>query len=243
MPRSSNPSHADIRIRAVRGWPGEHGEESPHLVLTASEKAELGRVGQIIDFQSAGSEIFSQGDEADFIYLHTDGVVRVYHTLSSGERQILAFHWPGDIFGLAEHGKYVNSAETITSSRVYRFPVRKLERFLLKNPKIQDAFLVKAVYDLRNMQRQLVVMGRFNTLRRVAVFLVDCSAHQHYFDHSKQILTLPMSRYDIADYLGTSAETVTRALARLEGDGIIHRVTSRKLKLKLSQLKSFIDID
>jgi CRP-like cAMP-binding protein len=52
-----------------------------------------------------------------------------------------------------------------------------------------------------------------------------------------------MSRYDIADYLGTSAETVTRALARLEGDGIIHRVTSRKLKLKLSQLKSFIDID
>ena len=94
---------------------------------------------------------------------NADGVVRVYHTLRNGERQILAFHWPGDLFGLAEHGKYVNSADTIAPSRVYRFPVSKLERFLLKNSNIQDAFLVKAVHDLRNTQRQLIVMGRFNT--------------------------------------------------------------------------------
>ena len=170
-------------------------------------------------------------------------MVRIYHTLRSGERQILTFHWPGDLFGLADHGKYVNSRENIASSRVYRFQIRKLERFLLKNPNIQDAFLVKAVHDLRNAQRQLIVMGRFNISRRLAVFLVDCSAHEHYFDQSKQILTLPMSRYDIADYLGTSAETVTRALTRLEGEGMLHRVTARDLKLELDQLKTFIDFD
>jgi CRP/FNR family transcriptional regulator len=81
-------------------------------------------------------------------------------------------------------------------------------------------------------------MGQFNIPQRLAVFLVD-----HYFDRSKQILTLPMSRYDIADCLGTSAETVTRALARLEGEGMLHRVTPRNLKLKLDQLKAFIDFD
>ena len=159
MPRSSNPSHAEIRIRATRGWPREHGEEAPYLALTASDKAELVRVAQIVDFRTAGSEAFSQGDEAAFVYLLTDGVVRIYHTLRNGDRQILVFHWPGDLLGLADHGKYVNSAETIASSRVYRFPVKKLERFLLKKPHIQDAFLVKAVYDLRNAQRQLIVMG------------------------------------------------------------------------------------
>jgi CRP-like cAMP-binding protein len=226
MPRSTNPSHADIRIRAARGWPREHGEEAPDLALTASDKAELGRVAQIIDFR------------ASFVYLLADGVVRIYHTLRNGERQILAFHWPGDLFGLAEHGKYVNSAEIIASS-----PVRKLERFLLKNPNVQDAFLVKAVHDLRNTQRQVIVMGRFSIPRRLAVFLVDCSAHERYFDQSNQILTVPMSRYDIADYLGTSAETVTRALARLESQGMIHRVTPRDLKLELVQLKTFIDFD
>src|SRR5579864_8692001 len=243
MPRSSNSSAADIRIRATRGFPREHGEEAPDLALTASEKAELRRVAQIIDFRTVGSEIFSQGYDAAFTYLLADGLVRIYHTLHNGERQILAFHWPGDLFGLADHGKYVNSGETIASSRVYRFQVRKLERFLLKNPNIQDAFLVKAVYDLRNAQRQLIVMGQFNIPRRLAVFLVDCSSHEHYFDQSKQILTLPMSRYDIADYLGTSAETVTRALARLEGEGMLHRITARDLKLKLDQLKAFIDFD
>jgi CRP-like cAMP-binding protein len=243
MPRSSNPSPADIRIRATRGWPREHGEEAPDLALTASEKAELGRVAQIIDFRTVGSEIFSQGDDAAFIYLLADGVVRIYHTLRNGERQILAFHWPGDLFGLADRGKYINSGEIIAASKVYRFQVSKLERFLLNNPNIQDAFLVKAVYDLRNTQRQLVVMGRFNTPRRLAVFLVDCSAHALYFDQTTQTLTLPMSRYDIADYIGTSAETVTRALARLEGEGMLHRVTARVLKLDLDQLKAFIDFD
>jgi CRP-like cAMP-binding protein len=243
MPRSNNPSPADIRIRATRGYPREHGEEAPYLALTARDKAELGRAAQIIDFRTAGSEAFSQGDDAAFIYLLAYGVVRIYHTLRNGERQILVFHWPGDLLGLADHGKYVNSAETIASSTVYRFPVRKLERFLLKNPNIQDAFLVKAVHDLRNAQRQLIVMGQFNVPRRLAVFLVDCSAHEHYFDQSKQILTLPMSRYDIADYLGTSAETVTRALARLEGEGVLHRITARDLKLELDQLKAFIDFD
>ena len=200
-------------------------------------------MAQIIDFRTVGSGIFSQDDPAAFTYLNADGVIRVYHTLHNGERQILAFHWPGDVFGLAEHGKYVNSAEIIASSRVYRFPIRKLEHFLLKNPNIQDAFLVKAVHDLRNTQRQLIVMGRFDTPRRVAVFLLDCSAHDTYFDQSKQILTLPMSRYDIADYLGTSAETVTRAVARLEAGGLLHRVTPRNLELKLEQLKAFVDFD
>ena len=166
MPRSSNPSHADLRVRATRGWSREYGEEAPYLALTAADKAELGRVAQIMDFRTAGSEAFSQGDDAAFIYLLADGVVRIYHTLDNGERQILAFHWPGDLFGLADRGKYVNSAETIASSRVYRFPVRKLERFLLKNPKIQAAFLVKAVHDLRAAQRQIIVMGRFNVPRR-----------------------------------------------------------------------------
>lgn len=243
MPRANKPSHAGIRIRAVRGWPREHNEEGSYLSFTASEKAELGKMAQTIDFGTAGSEIFSQGDDAAFIYLLADGMVRSYRTLRNGDRQILAFRLPGDLFGLAEHGKYVSSEETIVSSRVYRFAIRKLERFLLKNPNIQERFFVKAIHELRSARRQLVIMGRFDISQRLAVFLLDCSAHENYFDQSEHTLTLPMSRYDIADFLGTSAETVTRALARLEGVGALHRITARVLKLNLDQLKTFIDFD
>ncbi|WP_020175582.1 Crp/Fnr family transcriptional regulator [Methyloferula stellata] len=235
--------HADLRIRAVRSWPREHGKEAPHLTLSAADKVELGRLAQIIEYKTVGSLIFSQGDEATYLYLLAEGVVRTHHVLNNGERQVLAFLWPGDLFGLAENGRYLSCAEAITPSKVYRFPIRRLEHFLLKNPSIQDSFFVKAVYDLRNTQRQLIVMGRFDIPRRLAAFLLDCSAHEHYFDHRTKILTLPMNRDDIADYLGTSAETVTRALNRLESEGMVQRITARKIELKPAILKAFIDLN
>ncbi len=243
MPASSDPPHRVIRIRGTRGWPADHGSEPLFVPLTTPERNELARLAQVIDFHTSASAIFNQGDEAAFIYLLVDGVVRTFHASPDGERQIVAFHWPGDLFGLAEHGRHVTSAETITSSQIYRFPCQKLERFLLKNPKIEDGFLIKAIHDLRSAQRQLIIMGRLAIFRRLAVFLLDCSAHEHYFDKAKRLLTLPMSRYDIADYLGTSAETVTRALSRLTADGAVRRVSVRTLKLDLEKLKALAQFD
>jgi CRP-like cAMP-binding protein len=243
MRRMTTRGHADLQIRAVRSWPREHSKQAAHLTLSAADKIELGRLAQIVEYKTAGSLIFSQGSEAAYLYLLVSGVVRTYHVLNNGERQVLAFHWPGDLFGLAENGKYLDSSETIASSKVYRFPVGELEQFLLMNPNIQEIFLVKAVHDLRNTQRQLIVMGRFDIPRRLAAFLLDCSAHEHYFDHRTNILTLPMNRYDIADYLGTSAETVTRALSRLESEGMVRRVTARKIELMPGTLKAFVNFD
>lgn len=240
MRRVSSQGQPEIRIRAIRGWPPKHGDEAPHLELSASQKADLARLAEVIEYKTAGSKIFSQGDEAAFTYLLVDGLTRICHTLHNGDRQILAFHWPGDVFGLAEHGKYLNSAETITGATVNRFPVRKLEAFLLQNPLIQEGFLVKAMHDLRRSQRQLLVMGRYDIPHRLAAFMLDCSAHDRYFDRTSNVLTLPMSRYDIADYLGTSAETVTRALGRLEREGVLRRLTARTLELKLADLAATV---
>jgi CRP-like cAMP-binding protein len=242
MNQATRRSHGDIRIRAVPSWQPDLGEEGPHLPLSGAEKAELGRLAEIIEFKTAGSQILSHGQKANFLYLLVDGIVEADRTLHNGERQILAFYWPGDLFGMAEDGVYVNSAQALTPCTVYRFPIQKLEQFLLQNPKIQHGFLIKVVHDLRNAQRQLVVMGRFDVPRRLAAFLLACSAHEHYFNADQQVLTLPMTRYDIADYLGTSAESATRAFSRLEAKGLLHRLTSRTLELKRSELQAFVDL-
>lgn len=239
----SDQKQGGIRIRAVRGWPRAHGDEGPHLDLSASQRFELARLAEVIEYKTVGSKIFSQGDEAAFTYLLVDGLARVCHTLHNGDRQILAFHWPGDMFGLAERGKYINSAETITTATINRFPVMKLEEFLMDNPSIQAGFLVKAMHDLRRSQRQILIMGRYDILHRLAAFLLDCSAHEYYFDTITQILTLPMSRYDIADYLGTSAETITRAFGRLELKGALRRRTARALELMLPELRAIVELD
>jgi CRP-like cAMP-binding protein len=243
MNQAARRGHPDIRIRAVKAWTPEHGRESTHLTLSASDKAELSRLAEIIEYKTVGSQILFQGQKASFLYLLADGVVGSNHILNCGDRQIVSFYWPGDLFGLAEKGVYVNSAEALTPCVVYRFPIGKLEQFLLDNPKVQHSFVIKAVHDLRSAQRQLVAMGRFDIARRLAIFLLDCSGHEHYFDLAAQALTVPMTRYHIADYLGTSAESVTRAFGLLESKGLLHRLTARTLELKLAELRTFVDAE
>ncbi len=233
----------DIRIRAARPWSSEHGREAPHLPLTAADKTELARIAEVIEYRTARSQITVQGQPAGFLYLLADGIVRADCTVNDGERQVLAFYWPGDLFGVAEQGAYVYSAEAVTPCTVYRFPVSRLEPFLLENPRIQHSFLIKAVHDLRSAQRRIITLGRFGIAQGLAIFLLDCSGHDHYFDRASQVLTLPMTRYDIADYLGTSSEAATRAFGALEHRGLIRRLTPRTIELNLAQLKTFADFN
>ena len=232
----------EIRIRAVPPWQPDHGEEAPFLPLSVDDRAEFRRFGQAISFKTAGTQIFAGGEKASYLYVLTDGVAQSYRTLPSGERQIVAFYWPGDMFGIAEEGAYVNSADALSPCTVYRFPTSMMTDFLIAHPAIQNKFLVKAIHDLRNAQRQLIMMGRLDVLKRLAAFILDCSGHDAYFNASRNTLSLPMTRYDIADYIGTSSEVVTRGLGRLERMGLIHRLSRRTLELKTEELKAFVNL-
>lgn len=237
----------DIQIRGVRPWRAEtgagRGGEAGHLTLSPSERQELGRLAERIEFRTAGSQILAEGQPADYVYLLTDGIVRTSRGNHGGDRQILAFYWPGDLFGIAEAGIYVNTAEALTPCTVYRFPAGPLERLLLANPGIQHEFFLKAVHDLRSSQRHVVVLGRLSVARRLAAFLLDCAGHERYFDAAGAVLTLLMTRYDIADYLGTSAESITRAFAEIERKGLVHRLAPRSLQLNMAALRGFADLD
>lgn len=240
-----NEDRDRIRLRAVSGWASASARDDGgrYFPLSAADRAELGRIAQIVEYRTPGSQIFRQGHEAAFLYILADGLVRVHAGLGNGDRQIVAFHWPGDLFGLAEGGLYINSAEALTPCVLHRFPTRRLERFLLENPRIQHGFLVKAIHDLRAAQRQLVVMGRLIVAQRLAAFLLDCAEHPDFFDPAVRVLTLPVTRYDIADYLGTSAESVTRAFGQLEGKGLARRLTSRTIELQPDGLRRFAVLD
>lgn len=238
-----NEDRDRIRLRAASGWASASDDGARYFPLSAADRAELGRIAQIVEYRTPGSQIFRQGHEAAFLYILADGLVRVHTGLGNGDRQIVAFHWPGDLFGLAEGGLYINSAETLTPCVLHRFPVQRLERFLLDNPRIQHGFLVKAIHDLRAAQRQLVVMGRLTVTQRLAAFLLDCAEHPNFFDPAARLLTLPVTRYDIADYLGTSAESITRSFGQLEGKGMARRLSARTIELHPDSLRRFAVLD
>ena len=229
-PRDSvGPLGPHIRARPFL----EARDRSPKLynILTPEEQAQLRRIASVLEIRAAGVAVYAEGEKAHFLYVLDKGLVRISRHIESGQRQILAFMFPGDLFGLAEDGRYVNSAETIAAATVYRLPFRELRRLMTRDPQLPLHLLIKAVHDLRAAQRQLIVLGQFDVRLRLASFLTELCQHLDFYDAARHVLKIPMNRFDVADYLGTSPESIARAFGKLERDRIVRRSAPRTIEL------------
>ncbi len=228
--RHSMETRPELRARAFCANIDDRSQI--HNLLTPAEQAELAQIATVLEFGAAGTTIYSEEEDAHFLYAISKGLVRLTRHEENGDRQVLAFMWPGDLFGLAERGRYVNSAETVTAATVYRFPLQRLRRLLLREPQLQLHVLLKAAHALRAAQRQIIVLGQQDTYRRLASFLLEFSRHHEFFDEESRVLHLPMTRFDMADYLGMSPETMARAFARLERSALIRRIAPRSVQIQ-----------
>jgi CRP/FNR family transcriptional regulator, nitrogen fixation regulation protein len=164
-----------------------------------------------------GSEIFGEAELAEYVYQVADGAVRSYKLLSDGRRQIGAFHLAGDIFGLENGGVHRFTAEAIVDTTV-----RLVKRVSLAQVAEQD---VTVAHDLLNMtaislqhaEDHMLLLGRKTSLERVAAFLLEMDRRLT----AAGVMALPMCRRDIADYLGLTLETVSRALSVLHDKGML----------------------
>ena len=208
-------------------------ERGPKLdnLLSSAEQAKLATIATLLEYQTGGVAIYSEGEDAHFLYLIDSGIVRISRHMPNGDRPVLGFMWPGDPFGIAEDGHYVTSADSLTASAIFRFPLERLRHLLLSEPLLQLHMLTKVIHELRNAQRQIIVLGQLNNVKRLGSFLLDCRQHLELFESQTRRLTLPMSRFDIADYLGTSPESVARAFATLERGDLLRRTSPRSVEL------------
>ena len=178
-----------------------------------------------------GATLYSEGEEARFVYLIDEGIVRVSRSAESGQRQILAFRVAGDVFGFPDCGRYVNTADTATPARVYRISWTRLQQMMLDDPQLQFHLFAKMMREFRQAQSRIVMLGQQNTCQRLATFLLDLMEVSEVFDAKNSILKLPINRFDLADFLGTAPESAARAFAKLEARGLIRRATSRAIKI------------
>jgi CRP/FNR family nitrogen fixation transcriptional regulator len=188
-----------------------------------------------------GGEIFGEGEFADYLYQVSTGAVRSYKLLSDGRRQINAFHLPGDIFGVESGEVYRFTAEAIVETTV-RF-TRSHSLFETGADGVVPAVnnvLKLVTRNLQHAESHMLLLGRKTALEKVAAFLVEMDGRLT----AAGVMILPMSRRDIADYLGLTLETVSRALSVLKGEGVLDFVgpTQRQIVLlnrpKLAQLDS-----
>ncbi len=234
MPRTSKSS-ARARLPEIRARLFDRQRDPPSRIenlLTQKQQAAFRNIATVLDYQRSGITIFSEGEDAHFVYSVVAGIVRITRHSDGGRRQVLAFMLPGDIFGLPDSGIYVNSAEVACPSTLCRVPWIQLRELMMREPAMQLNMLIKVAHDLREAQRRIMILGQQNTYQRLASFLLDFIQHRAFFDEERARLTLPLTRFDIADYLGTAPETVARGFLRLERDGLVHRVASRVIEVR-----------
>jgi CRP/FNR family nitrogen fixation transcriptional regulator len=164
-----------------------------------------------------GTEIYGEAEPADYIYQIVDGAVRSYKLLSDGRRQIGAFHLVGDIFGLENGTVHRFTTEAIVDTTVRLMKRCSLEHVAESDPLVALDLLNMTTSNLRHAEDHMLLLGRKTSLERVAAFLMEMDRRQT----AAGVLALPMCRRDIADYLGLTLETVSRALSHLHGQRIL----------------------
>jgi CRP/FNR family transcriptional regulator, anaerobic regulatory protein len=186
--------------------------------------------GQPMETLPAGAALFWEGDEAGHIFDLLEGVVRVCRIMSDGRRAIMGFVHPGDVLGVSFQDRYLFMAEAVTEIKVRRFGRGRFFAMINESPALRPQLFAILCDEMSAAQDQMLLLGRKTAEERVVSFLLEI--------HRKRArgaeIELPMSRQDMADYLGLTIETVSRMMTSLTRRGLIaagarHTVTLRKL--------------
>ncbi|CAO4141251.1 Nitrogen fixation transcriptional regulator fixK2, Crp/Fnr family [Methylorubrum thiocyanatum] len=182
-------------------------------------------------------EVYGESEDAEFVYKVLEGAVRTYKVLSDGRRQITGFHLPGDLFGFEQGETHRHTAEALTDTKVLIFKRRGIERAATRSAEVACQLWGMAASSLRYAQDHMLLLGRRSAVERVATFLMDVGQRLG----GTGTFALPMTRRDIADYLGLTIETVSRTLSQLEEDGALQRTGGRQVSLRRARLRRIIE--
>lgn len=174
------------------------------------------------------AEIFGQGERADYVCRVVSGAVRTIRFSNDGRRQIMAFHLPGDVFGLETGPEHTLSAEAVGTAEIAMIRRSLLDRAAAEQPAAAQALIQLMAQQLESAREHALILGRKGAGERVAAFLLQFG--QRFASHKE--IDLPMSRADIADYLALTIETVSRAFTQMERERAIALPSSRHVVVR-----------
>lgn len=187
---------------------------------------------------AAHEHLFHELDAATHFFEVLEGSFCIYKLLPDGRRYIVSFALPGDLVGFGAQDVHALSAEAIKSSSVRPIEFGSLDQIIAAYPGLATKLLHHAKQELVDAQDQLVTVARKTALEKLATFLVKLAQRSRERGHNDGIINLPMTRSDIADFLGLTIETVSRTLSKLKRAGIIDLPQSSKVIIRDSvQLK------
>jgi len=176
-----------------------------------------------------GTEVFGEGEEAEYVYQIISGTVRTYKLLEDGRRQINSFHLPGDMIGLENGATHRFTADAVVETKVSITRRCSLLEVIAHRKAGTRNLLGLVTRNLQHAENHVLLLGRKTALERVAAFLLEMDERQEH----PNVMILSMSRRDIADYLGLTLETVSRALSILRDEGFMKFLGTTQRQLVL----------
>lgn len=230
--RHPAPEWAAIMIRTISPNRASFGRCSACAVrslsicgaLDQTDLAEFERIARHVHL-APGEALFTAGQLAHSVHSLTAGFARLYKLLADGRRQVIGFALPGDFLGTAPSDRYTFSTDAIDSVTACRLPREAFTNFIEQRPHFLLRINEFAARELMLAQEQMLLLGRRTAEEKVASFLIGWRQRLAQIGDERQTIALPMSRQDIADYLGLTIETVSRTLTRFEREKMLIIVT------------------
>ncbi len=200
-------------------------------VLEDAELHTIADISKTIETK-AKQQVCAEGEAAEHLFNIKKGCIRISKMLADGRRQIIGFLFPGDFFGLACSNGYSYTAETITDAELCRMPRSEIIAKFSELPALGEKVLNITHTELQKTQDQMLLLGRKRAKEKLVSFLLNIwhksPASETNADHE---IYLPMSRSDIADYLGLTIETVSRQFTQLSKDKLISITENQFVKI------------
>lgn len=197
--------------------------------LEKSQMDEIMAVTHSVSYRK-GEYIYRAGEESDSLYIVSKGRVKIYRLSESGKEQLLRILNPGDftgelaLFSETIHETYACAMEDTSICTVRRSDLQKL---LLKYPSISLKVLAEFSSRLEQSEKQTTRFATEKVETRIALFLAECADSD---SHDVEII-LPMSKKDLASYLGTTPETISRNFYELEDAGYIKQKSNKRIQI------------
>lgn len=200
-------------------------------LLSAAEQDTIMQVSELVEIPRS-TVIYSEGEVSHFVYNIVNGVAETYRLETDGEKCVTAFLFPHDLIGLSADGFYVSTAKALTPLSVFRIPIRSLKAILERDPRLALGLLCKLCHELRHSQYHAITVSKHDASVRLARFLLWIQQANIDSIEDRTAIILPMSRQEIADYVGLSIEAVSRGLHFLESEGAVARDGPRLISIK-----------
>ncbi|QDE39386.1 cyclic nucleotide-binding domain-containing protein [Luteibacter pinisoli] len=191
--------------------------------VTEGGLARLDRLTRQRSTYQRGDTVFRQGQPFNALYVVRSGAVRVALGDAHGGQQVLGFRLPGEILGIDAllDDSHRTDATALERTTICEVPFDRLEELFHQVPELQPKMMRELGREVASAQEHVLAMGRQQALERVAMFLRSLLERYDRLSRPTDCLRLPMGRSDIACYLGLAVETVSRALGRMEENGVL----------------------